>query len=297
MILEKNIPFNYIFNKVKFDLVVVFVLGIVTNLLTISFNRFLPEMPLSIPALLGTAISILLSFKMNQSYDRWWEARKVWGAIVNDSRSFIIQLQSFLSGSESETIKRIAYRQIAWNYVLGRSLRGLPPLEELEHLLSSSDVAEIARQVNKPLAIIQLQAKELKELRAQNKLEVFTQLQLDNTLVRLCDSMGKAERINGTIFPSTYRQFLHFTIYLFVVTLSVAIRQVNVIYEIPLLMAISGAFFLIEKSAYHLQDPFRNRPSDVSVTAIARNIEINLRQLLGESNVPEPVKPERFFIL
>lgn len=297
MILEKKIPFSYIFNKVKLDLAVVFVLGVTTNLLTISFSKFLPEMPLSIPALLGTAISILLSFKMNQSYDRWWEARKVWGAIVNDSRSFIIQLQSFLPVNENDTIKRFAYRQIAWNYVLGRSLRGLTPLEELEHLLSPSDVLAIAGQVNKPLAIIQLHAKELKELRSQNKLEVFTQLQLDNTLVRFCDSMGKAERINGTVFPSTYRQFLHFTIYLFVITLSISLKQVNMIFEIPLLMSISAAFFLIEKSAYHLQDPFKNRPSDVSVTAIARNIEINIRQLIGESDVPEPVKPENFYIL
>jgi putative membrane protein len=297
MILEKKIPFSYIFNKVKSDLLVVFLLGVVTNLLTIKFSPFLPEMPLSIPALLGTAISILLSFKMNQSYDRWWEARKVWGAIVNDSRSFIVQLQSFLAVAEVETIKKIAYRQIAWCYTLGRSLRGLTPVEGVEGLLTTADLGEISKHANKPLAIIQLNAKDLKTLRTENKLETFTHLQLDNTLVRLVDSMGKAERINGTIFPSTYRQFLHFTIYLFVITLSISLKQVNMIFEIPLLMAIAAAFFLIEKSAYHLQDPFRNRPSDVAVTSVARTIEINIRQLLGEEDVPEPVKPNNFFIM
>jgi putative membrane protein len=254
-------------------------------------------MPLSIPALLGTAISILLSFKMNQSYDRWWEARKVWGAIVNDSRTFILQLQSFLPVDENETVRRLAYRQIAWCFVLGRSLRGLVALEGSEHLLSTDDQAEVSQQTNKALAILQLNVKDIKEVRLQNKLETFTQLQLDNTIVRLTDSMGRAERINGTVFPSTYRKFLHFTIYLFIITLSISLKQVNMIFEIALLLAIASAFFLIEKSAYHLQDPFKNRPSDIPVTAIARTIEINIRQLLGERNVPEPVKPDGFYIL
>jgi putative membrane protein len=297
MILDKNIPFKYIFDKVKFDLIVVFFVGVITNILTISISHLVPEMPLSIPALLGTAISILLSFKMNQSYDRWWEARKVWGAIVNDSRTFILQLQSFLPVDENETVRRLAYRQIAWCFVLGRSLRGLVALEGSEHLLSTDDQAEVSQQTNKALAILQLNVKDIKEVRLQNKLETFTQLQLDNTIVRLTDSMGRAERINGTVFPSTYRKFLHFTIYLFIITLSISLKQVNMIFEIALLLAIASAFFLIEKSAYHLQDPFKNRPSDIPVTAIARTIEINIRQLLGERNVPEPVKPDGFYIL
>jgi len=69
------------------------------------------------------------------------------------------------------------------------------------------------------------------------------------------------------------------------------------IFELPLLLLISASFFLIERSAYHLQDPFRNRPSDISVTAIARTIEINIRQLLGEREVPAPAKPNDFYLL
>ena len=297
MILDKKIPFKYILNKVKLDLTVVFVVGVLTNIFTVNFGRYLPDMPLSIPALLGTAISILLSFKMNQSYDRWWEARKVWGAIVNDSRTFVLQLQSFLPSEELLVIKKMSYRQIAWCYTLGRSLRGISVNEGFEGLMDLDDQCGITQHLNKPLAILQLNSKDLKLLREHHKLEVFTHLQLDNTLLRLTDSMGKAERINGTVFPSTYRLFLHFTIYLFIITLSISLKQVNMIFEIPLLLAIAAAFLLIEKSAYHLQDPFRNRPSDVPVTAIARTIEINIRQLLGETAVPEPATPKDFFIL
>lgn len=297
MILNQRIPIKYILDKVKYDLAIVLLVGLLTNFLAIKFSAFLPEMPLTIPSFLGTAISILLSFKMNQSYDRWWEARKVWGAIVNDSRSLVIQLQSFLGDSEKANIKTIAYRQIAWCYSLGKSLRGLNPLEDTNHFVSPAEITLISTHANKPLAILQLNAKDIRDLRQSGTIDTFTQLQLDNTLTRLCDSMGKAERISGTVFPSIYRQFLHLFIYLFVVTLSISLKQVQMIFEIPLLLLISASFFLIEKSAYHLQDPFKNRPSDVPVTAITRTIEINLRQLLSESKVPEPIKPDGFYIL
>ena len=275
----------------------VLLVGIITYVLTAEYKQVLPEMPLSIPAFLGTSISVLLSFKMNQSYGRWWEARQIWGAIVNDSRSFVIQLQSFLGKEETETVQKLAYRQIAWCYSLGRSLRGQNPLEGVDHLLSPTDVTRVLKHQNRPLGIIQLNAKDIKELRLENHLDTFTHLQLDKTLTRLVASMGKAERINGTVFPSTYRKYLHFIIYIFVITLSISLKDVNVIFELPLLLVIAVGFFLIEKSAYHLQDPFRNRPSDISVTAISRTIEINIRQLLGEEETPEAIKPNDFYIM
>jgi ion channel-forming bestrophin family protein len=251
----------------------VLLMGLVTNFLAFKFSYLLPDMPLSIPSFLGTAISILLSFKMNQSYDRWWEARKVWGAIVNDSRSLVILLQSFLDDNQTGEIKKMAYRQIAWCYSLGRSLRGLNPQEGADKFISPPEYTQILNHLNQPLALLQLHAKDLKELRLNNKLETLTHLQLDNTLTRLCDAMGKAERINSTVFPSTYRKFLHLIIYLFVGTLAIALKNVEMTFELPLLLLISASFFLIEKSAYHPQDPFRNRPSDVPVLAIAQTMK------------------------
>lgn len=296
MLLDKHIPLKYVLNKVKYDLLLVFVIALIVNLLTIQFHSLLPEISLSIPAFLGTAISILLSFKMNQSYDRWWEARKVWGAIVNDSRSFTMQLQALVTNSV-ENVTLLAYRQIAFCYSLGASLRGLDAMQDVVQLLQAHDTAELQRHKNKPLAILQLNSNEVSKLRSQNHISEFGQLQLNDTLVRLCDAMGKAERINNTVFPATYRKFLHFIIYLFIVTLSIALKDVERYFVVILLLLISMAFFLIEKSAYHLQDPFRNRPSDVSVTAIARTIDINIRQLLGEKQLPEPVKPDGFYIM
>jgi len=296
MILDKKVPFSYIFRKIRKDLVFILLVGIVFNYVANLFSAHLPEMPLNVPTFLGTAISILLSFKMSQSYDRWWEARKVWGAIVNDSRSLTLQLEHYL-GDDKEAVRTIAFRQIAWCYSLGQSLRGLDPLEDLTRLLTEKDIAAISRHNNKPLAILQLNTADIRRLKQQGRLDTIQQAQLDQTFVRLCDAMGKAERINATVFPVTYRMFLHFAIYLFVITLSIALRNIAPLFEIPLLVLISSVFLLLEKTAYHLQDPFRNRPSDIPVTAIARTIEINIRQLLGAEDVPKPAASDTFYIL
>lgn len=296
MLLNKRIPAYYILNKVKYDLVYVLIVSLSVLLITDMYKEMLPEMPLTIPAFIGTAISILLSFKLSQSYDRWWEARKVWGAIVNDSRSFVIQLQTLTAKGNDTVVKKIAFRQIAWCYSLGQSLRGLNATENLEEFISPEDIEEIQKHNNKPLALLQLHWKDIKELKEQNQLDLFSQIQLDDTLVRLCDAQGKSERIKTTVFPVTYRLFLHAIIYLFVITLAISLR-VEGLFETPLLIAISSAFFLLEKSATHMQDPFENRPTDTAMTAITRTIEINIKQLLKETEIPKPLQPEKFYQL
>ncbi|MDQ3192888.1 MAG: hypothetical protein M3Q58_14945 [Bacteroidota bacterium] len=298
MLIDRIVPLSYIFKKVRFEILYVILIGLFIQFLKVRLNVFIPEIELSMPVFLGTAISILLSFKMSQSYDRWWEARKVWGAIVNDSRTFIIQLQTFLILDNIENkIKIMGFRQIAWCYSLGQALRGLDPLANLKPFLSNSDLQNLVNHHNKPLGIIQMNGLQIRELKKNNEIDGFTHLQLDNTLKRLVDSMGRAERINSTVFPTTYRLFLHFTIYLFVIVLSMALSDIPIYYEIPLLVLLSMVFFLLEKTARHLQDPFRNRPSDIPVTAIARTIEINIKQLLNEKDVPKPLEPEDFYLM
>jgi ion channel-forming bestrophin family protein len=297
MLLEGRLPLRYIVEQVKFDVLAVVLVGLATHFVGYRFRNFLPEIPLPIPAFLGTAISVLLSFKMNQSYDRWWEARKVWGAIVNDSRTFVIQLQGLLLGDDNAFIRSAAYRQIAFCYSLGQALRGAIPSAGIDYLLNKDDLETLNGHSNKSLAILQMNAFALKGLRKENRIDKHTHLQLDQTILRLCDSMGKAERIKGTVFPSTYRKYLHFIIYVFLITLSISLKNFPVVFEVPLLLLVSIGFFLIEKSALYLQDPFSNAPSDVPVTAIAQTIEINIRQLLGEEIIPVSNSVQSYYVM
>lgn len=298
MLLNKRIPLSYLIVNIKFALIYVLIVSFSAHFFSKEHQESLPDMPLAIPAFIGTAISVLLSFKISQSYDRWWEARKVWGSIVNDSRSLLIQLQSFVHAGNKDVVKKIGFRQIAWCYSLGQSLRGLNALDNLQEFVSEDELEQLKKHVNKPLAILNLHGRDIKQLKERNQLDVFAQVQLDSTLVRLCDAQGKAERIKNTVFPTTYRSFLHAIIYLFVVTLSLSFKDIAWYFEVPLLIFISVPFFLLESSAKDMQDPFENRPTDTPVTAIARNIEINIKQLLSsDTEVPQPLQPQRFHLL
>ncbi|WP_281233755.1 bestrophin family protein [Flavobacterium gelatinilyticum] len=297
MLTNTKIPVSYLFNKVKYEIFFVLVIGMLVHYLTTEFKNIIPLMPITIPAFIGTAISVILSFKLNQSYDRWWEARKIWGSIVNDSRSLVLQLQSFVDREHQNEIREIGLRHIAWCYSLGQTLRGLDPVAGLENFISEAEIQEASKQSNKPLAVLQVNTLQIAALKEKKALDIFSQVQLNNTMVNFSNYMGMAERIKNTVFPITYRIFLHFFIYIFIVTLSIALRDIESYFEIPLLLTISTTFFLLEKTATHLQDPFRNRPTDTPVTAIARTIEINIKDLLKEKEIPEPLAPEKYYQL
>lgn len=296
MLLDKKIPFKYIIGKVRVELVYILVIGILVNTITRLFVHVIPAIPIVIPTFLGTAISVILSFKLSQSYDRWWEARKIWGSIVNDSRNLILQLKAFVSSGQQQMVKRLALRQIAWCYCLGQSLRGTDPLTGLEHLISEDDHKSLADYSNKPLGLLSQHTDDLRALRESGEIDNYEHVQLNRTVVSLTNSMGMAERIKSTVFPATYKLFLHLIIYVFIVVLSISLRDLESYIEIPLLMVVAAFFFLLERTATHLQDPFSNKPTDTAMTAIATNIEINLKQLLRLDGVPEPHRPEGFYL-
>lgn len=297
MLIRKRIPVRYVLNEIKWEILFVSIISSTVIFIAHQFKDFLPEMPLTVPAFIGTAISVLLSFNLNQSYERWWEARIIWGAIVNNSRSLVLQLQSLVADGNDHVTARMAYRQMAWCYSLGQSLRGLEPLDNIGQFLSLEDMEAITKHDNKPLAIAQLQTQDLKALANEGQIDPFVRVQLDTTMVQLVAEAGKAERINSTVFPVTYRIFLHFIIYLFIATLSIALDHAPAAFVIPLLLIVASAFFLLENTATHMQDPFENMPTDTAVTAIATTIEINIKNLLDDSNVPAKAQPEKFYIM
>lgn len=295
MLLDRPISVKYILNTIKFDMLYVLIISLVVYFLTLRIGRVFPEISLVIPTFIGTSISILLSFKLNHSYERWWEARKIWGAIVNDSRSLVLQLQGMVAEGNEAVVKKMAHRQIGWCYCLGQSLRNSDPVANLESFIPKEELDSVQSHQNVPLALLQLHTLDLAELRQTNRLDVFGHVQLGNTLARLTDSMGKAERIKSTIFPVTYRLFLHLLIYVFVITLTISLSAVGQ-FRATLLLILSAAFFLLEKTATHMQDPFDNKPTDTAVTAIARTIEINLKQLLKETDIPPAQQPTGFYL-
>ncbi|HVJ94387.1 MAG TPA: bestrophin family ion channel [Labilithrix sp.] len=302
MLSAKSVPITYAFNNVKADVVRVMFFSLLFHGVKIIIKESLPEIPAVLPTVLGTSITLLLAFNVNQSYDRWWEARKIWGSIVNDSRSLILQIGSFAvdrgDHRVAPVLERAVFRQIVFCYSLGQTLRGRPPLtEEQKQLLSAEDLMFVLAQNNQPLGLLMRHQMDLRVLHQRGQINDFQQIQIDATLVRLCDSMGRAERIKSTVFPVTYRLFIHYFIYLFLIVVSMVLVRTLGAYEIPILVLLASTFFLLEKTALHMQDPFSDRPTDTAVTAIARTIEINLRQLIGNEDVPPPLTPDGFYLM
>lgn len=304
MLLKENIPLKYVFGKIRIELLLVTVYSLTINILYYQYDFTNLVIPISVPMVLGTVLSLLLAFRSNQAYDRWWEARTIWGAIVNDSRSLTRQVLSLMDATyQSEDLtafqERFVKRQAAWCYSLGQSLRKTDPLKGVDRLLSRRELSYVMKYDNVPAALLLLHGKDLKYALDQGWINQYQQVALDQTLSRLCDAMGKCERIKNTVFPATYSLYTHFTLIFFILLLPFALIDVLGFMEIPLVVAIAASFLLIEKMAINLQDPFENKPTDTPVTTIARNIEKDLRQMLHEqdSAPEEAVKARAYYVL
>lgn len=284
MLLKKNIPFSYVFGKIKYEIIAITIYAILVTILYNTYHLRHISIPISIPAILGTVISLLLGFRSNQAYDRWWEARHVWGAIVNDSRSVSRQITSFMptddeSGQVNTFTKRFIFRQIAWCYSLGRHLRGQNASKGLDNYLDGNEYELIVRMDNIPAALLDRMGKDLQLALEEGWINRFQQIELDRTLSRLTDAMGKCERIKNTVFPSTYSLYIHLSLMLFIALLPFGVIEYIGLFEVPLVVAVSACFLLIEKMGIHLQDPFENKPTDTPMTTIAKSIEKNLIQI------------------
>lgn len=288
MLLKENIPVKYIFGKIGKEILIVSVYATLIAVLYKNFHFTRISIPIAVPTILGTVISLLLAFKSNQAYDRWWEARTIWGGIVNDTRSLTRQLLTFVDNQysaedEKAFCERMAKRQIAWCYSLGKQLRGQNPLAGLERLLSADDLEYIKNYNNVPLALLELQGSDLRNAYKLGWINEYQQVQMDKTLTAFSNQMGGCERIKNTVFPVTYSVYIHFSIVLFIMLLPFGLIEFFGIATVPLVTAIACSFFLIEKMAIHLQDPFENKPTDTPTTTISRTIERDIKQMLKES--------------
>lgn len=286
MLLKKNIPFSYVFGKIKYEMLVITLYATLIAVLYNNYHLTRITIPIAIPTILGTVISLLLGFRSNQAYDRWWEARHIWGAVVNDSRTLARQVMNFTHDSyDNDNIRafqdRMIRRQIAWTYSLARHLRGQKCNRVLEKYLDKEDIEYACAVDNVPSALMDLMGRDLKLALEEGWINRFQQVEIDRTLSRLCDAMGKCERIKNTVFPATYSLYIHLALLLFIALLPFGVIEYFGLFEVPLVVAISASFLLIEKMAIHLQDPFENKPTDTPMTTIARSIENNLQQLYG----------------
>jgi putative membrane protein len=257
----------------------------------------MPHIPL---ALFGSAIGIIVAFRNQSSYARWWEARTLWGALVNNSRSWARQVTTVmmpLNDAEARELKeyqrRLVYHQIAYVHALRQHLRGLEPWEELTPLLSEREISVLRDQKNVPLAIQQQMGALLRECQLRGWIDMAHWRALDWNLDDLVDAQGGAERIKNTPMPKQYDYFPQLFVHIYCTLLPLAL-VINMGWLTPLGSTLVGFIFLaLDKIGRDLEDPFENSIYDLPLTAITTTIDVNLRQLLGETALPPAQKPIR----
>jgi len=296
MLVIQNIPLSRILkNTWKIDIIM-----IISCTAAYFLREFLIkhhfEIPTIIPTVLGTAIAFFIGFNNNQAYDRWWEARKVWGALVNDSRSWARSVTSYispqdLSDPEVKVIKdKMVRRHIAFVYALKANLRSAVD-ENYHQYLQQKDIEEIKTHTNIHNAILSLQARDIQELREKGMIDGFRFMEMNQLLVKFSDEMGMAERIKNTVFPTTYNYFTKVFIWLFVVSLTLVISQPVGLWSIFIGWLVGFVFVSTQINGMSLVDPFENSSTAIPLNQISRTIEINLLQMIHAEKIPKPVKP------
>ncbi len=258
--------------------------------------------PVSITAVLGTALSILLGFSNSQAYDRWWEARKIWGSIVNDSRSFAKQVITFIQFNDdehhaatTEIRKKIIYRHLAFINILRLQLREEKNPEKFTVVLTEflSDEEHYAVKDNHNIAtqLIKNQSLDIRKMYDRKLLNEFMFVQLDQTLSNLYTYQGQAERIKKTPFLPTYHFFSKVFLYFFITLLPFSLlsgvdKATTTWMLLPVTVLIGWVFHMIYLNGNVYADPFDNTPFDTPMTSLCNTIEIDLKEMLGDDSIP-----------
>jgi putative membrane protein len=255
----------------------------------------MPHIPLTI---FGGVLGVIIGFRNNSSYQRWWEARTLWGHIVNHSRSLARQALSLpIAGDQADCFARreqqrqIVLLQIAYVHSLRCHLRGVSPWTELETLLPDYDWGMARSQRNVPLYIQKQIADILLVWLEQGWIDTIRWAAFDQTLSALMNAQGGAERIKNTPLPKQYDFFPQLFVTIYCILLPVGMVA-NLRLMTPIGSTLVGFIFLaLDEIGRDLENPFENDEHDVPLTSISRTIEINLKQLLGETELPEAVEP------
>ncbi|QQV02445.1 MULTISPECIES: bestrophin family protein [Chryseobacterium] len=230
-----------------------------------------------IHSLLGFVLSLLLVFRTNTAYDRWWEGRKLWGKLVNDSRNFAIKINTILT-DDRQSAHQIARYVKYFPHFLAKHLS-----KESTRLALDEDYSEIEKSLTNhgPSDLIALLSRKLYQLKKEGKISDTEMLFLDTQLSGFLDVCGGCERIKNTPIPYSYSSFIKKFIILYVLALPVA-YVINLGYfMIPLTVFVYYVLMSLELIAEEIEDPFNNDENDIPMETIAQNIERNVHQIMG----------------
>lgn len=286
----------------------------------------LPWQPISV---IGIAVAFFLSFKNNSSYDRTWEARKIWGKIINDSRTFATAVLTMPGQETSYEWKKLTiHRHLAWLLALKHNMRkartwehngpidmlvftpkfikecqdGMDP--EISQYLSASEFTQLKKYTNIPTQLLKNQSVEIERLFNNGHLSEYKQVWLHKLVGNLYDLQGMTERIKNFPFPRQYASTGLWILYIFCALTPFGLldvfeqsRSLHYWLTIPFSAIIIWLYFLVDRIGDYSENPFEAAYNDVPISSISRGIEIDLREMLDEDNIPAAYAAENGFLM
>jgi putative membrane protein len=310
----------------------------------VSLYLFLDLFWLKIPwgplTLIGTAVAFYLGFKNNSAYDRTWEARKIWGGIVNSSRSWGLMVNGFVTDEFAEgnvsdqeldkVRKRLIYRHIAWLYRLKRQLRVLKTWEhdadlnrryrnmiadlfpsedpdvELQNFLADDEVQKVLSASNGCTQLLHLQTEDLRALKRRGLIDDFRHMEMQAMLTEFFTLQGKCERIKNFPLPRQYATVSIYFVNIFIILLPMGLLSAFADLHaseymtwgvVPFTTLVGWVFWMMESVGDYAENPFENLAFDTPMTSLTRTIEIDLREMLNETDLPLPIGPKQEFVM
>lgn len=306
MILKRNFNplkvFSYIWRETLFALMLSTAVYVAFAHFDLKFIAF-PIAPLTI---LGTAIAIFLAFRNNTSYTRWWEARTLWANLSGNSRIFTRQIVanvdnalSLGKGGDAKSVeaykREMVYRQIAFAHALRIHLRGQATWRDLLPFLNSEEYAQLLTKANKPNWLLQTQGKRIKDGIKQEILGAFDNITLEPQLAAFNNWQTLCERLKQTPVLRQYDYFSRTFVWTFIALFPFSLIELFKSMPsmvIPFSVLLAFVFAMVQRIGEVNEEPFENNIQDVPMSAICNQIERDLREQLGESELPAAIEPK-----
>lgn len=300
MIVQRTIRLKWILQIEGWNILFFLVYGSAVCVLDSYFEHL--AFPVSEVSVLGIVVAILLGFRNNEAYNRYWEARTAWSDLMNASRNFTSQVMGYIQppveqGQELQNASGIhtelIYRQLAFLNALRLQLRQEETWEELKPFLSDTEFKKLNTVANRATLLNHWQSMRLRELYKSGWIEQEAYVYgLMVTIKEFFAAQGRCEKIKSTPLPRQYGFFSKAFVWIFVLLLPFGLVQHLGWGALPIYVILATIFTITELIGSRTEEPFERKLEDVPMSSICRKIEIDLRQQLGESSIPPPLEPK-----
>lgn len=246
--------------------------------------------------LMGLALAIFLGFRNSASYDRFWEGRKLWGALGCANRNLVRQVVAFLQPLDGSNDadraqvaglrRKIIFSAIAFAHALRHQLREESPGEDMARLLSPETAAAMQKLQNPAAGILQSIGIDLQYCLHRQWLSPPLAQEIDRSLSQMTEVLGGCERIRNTPIPFSYAVLLHRTVYVYCYLLPFGLVDSIGLLTPVVVGVVSYTFFGLDAIGDEIEEPFGMTPNDLPLTSLSYGIEISARELIGDTEIP-----------